>query len=227
MGLDKFEEDIPKEDNLEYLGELVKGDDYNVNPDKDVRIIDPETLDNTLNINFMENQIILINGILTPLSSFQLIRGLKEDQLSKHFSIKEKKIGEFQPFLYAAPLIELLEAFREEMVSPVIINSGFRTHEKQEELKKEGYRAATYSPHEQGMAFDIDTKTWKETQDQVAIISRIANNMKIMVRIGYMKYWHADKMTFFHIDVCPMYFAEGMPYHSKEHPKAWENEIKW
>ena len=175
----------------------------------------------------MENSIIIDNGELVSLSDYQIQYDLKPDKLSENFSINEKKIGEFQPFKYAEPLIRLLQEIRNEKGSPIKINSGFRTREKQKQLIASGARAATFSPHEQGMAFDIDTVSYEDTLDMVKRIRAAADKLGIKVRIGYKQYWNLDRSTFVHVDVCPMYFGKGMPYHDQNHPLQWENEITW
>lgn len=175
----------------------------------------------------MNNQIIAENGELISLSDYQIQYDLEKDQLSENFKITEKKIGEFQPFKYALPLIQLIQRVRELKDAPVNINSGFRTRAKQLQLIKDGARAASNSPHEQGMAFDIDTTSWDETKALVKLIQQAAKDLKVKVRIGYRQYWNLDKSTFVHVDVCPMYFGKGMPYHEQNHPIQWENEITW
>jgi uncharacterized protein YcbK (DUF882 family) len=175
----------------------------------------------------MENSIIDYDGRVIPLSEYQAMFGLEADKLSENFSIKEKKIGEFQPFTYARPLIVLIQAFRHDLLKPVVINSGFRTREKQIELIKQGERAASYSPHEVGMAFDIDTVSCEQTQDYVKRLRSLASMLKLKIRIGYKQYWNEQKYTFIHVDVCPMYYGQGMPFHNQTHPRQWENSIEW
>lgn len=175
----------------------------------------------------MENQIIAENGELISLEDYQIQFDLSKDQLSENFSIKEQKIGGLQPFKYALPLIRLIQLVREKKGIPIKINSGFRTRAKQLQLLRDGARAATYSPHEQGMAFDLDTISWQDTLDTVEIIKESARELGIKVRIGYRQYWNLDKATFIHVDVCPMYFAKGMPFHNENHPIQWEGENTW
>lgn len=176
----------------------------------------------------MGDKVIMYDGSLVDLASYQKISGLKDDMISENFSLKEKKIGEFRPCIYAIPLIQLVQVSREMAGRPLVINSGYRTHEKQAELLSKGYRAAKTSPHEYGMAFDIDTRSYKETIELVKILRSAASELlDVKIRIGYLKYWTEDKSTFVHVDVCPMYYAEGRPYHKNDHPIQWEKEIVW
>ena len=186
----------------------------------------------------MDNKIILRNGDLISLSEWQQIHGVPEGKLSEHFSISEYKIGEFQPFQYSELLINLYELFRLKIGKPVIVNSAFRTREKQLELIRKGFRAATWSPHELGFAFDHNTTSWKETCAHAAIMLQIAKEMELKIRIGYKQYWNdlqvliragkvTEKQCFMHTDVCPMYFGKGMPWHEKDHPKQWETAMTW
>lgn len=175
----------------------------------------------------MENKLILENGTLITLAQYQKISDLKDTQLSENFFVTEKKIGEFQPFIYAVPLIQVAQLTREIWGKPIIVNSGFRTHDKQQQLIADGYRAAKTSPHEYGMAFDVDTNSYTETLKMVKAIRQAAGDLNVSVRIGYLKYWNEDRSTFVHFDVCPTYYGKGMPYYEKPHPIQWEKEIVW
>ena len=173
-----------------------------------------------------ENMIIMVDGSLIPLSEYQKENGLKEDQLSVNFGKGDTALWR-EPFTYSVLLISLIQQFRERKGKPVRINSGFRSHKKQESLIKEGYRAASYSVHEEGLAFDIDTHSYEETISDVDLLMLVAKEMGIKIRIGYMEYWFEKKQTFFHVDVAPMYYAKGKPWHSKRHHPAWEYQQTW
>ena len=169
--------------------------------------------------------IIRTDGNTIPLADYQAINNLPADKVSAHFSVAEMDCaGEL---LIAAPLLNLLEAFRARIDKPVKINSGYRTLGKQAELKAEGFKAATTSPHTVGMAADIDTVSHEQTLEYVAILQEVARVKGLQVRIGYKQYWDALKQTFVHVDVCPMYYAKGKPFYNRKHPAAWENQIIW
>lgn len=174
-----------------------------------------------------ENMIIMTDGSTIPLSQYQKENGLTQDQLSANFGKADTMLWCEEPFSYSIYLILLIQRFRERKKKPVRINSGFRTHKKQLALIKEGQRAASYSVHEKGLAVDIDTTSYKETLSDVDLILQIAKEMGIKIRVGYMDYWVKMKQTFFHVDVAPMYYAEGMPWHSIKHHPAWEYQQAW
>ena len=184
------------------------------------------------------DNIIIRDGLLMPLAEWQQKHGQKPGNLSEHFAISEWKIGEWRPFKYSELLINLMEMFRLKVGVPVTINSGFRTREKQLQLIAAGYRAASYSPHEQGMAFDINTTSWKQTCEWVSTMFDVAKDLGLQIRIGHKQYWNdlqplikagkaTEKQCFFHVDVCPMYFGKGMPYYADKHPKQWETQMNW
>lgn len=123
-------------------------------------------------------------------------------------------------------LIRLLDAIRKASNHPLIINSFNRSAEKQEQLKKDGARAATTSPHVVKLAADIDTLSKDDTLKLVKRIREVADIVKIKCRIGYRQYME-DGNTFVHIDVCPEYFAYGKPWHDQPHPEVWELTNEW
>ena len=171
--------------------------------------------------------IIMEDGSLMPLADYQKAEGLSEDQLSLNFGKDDVKLWCEEPFCYSVLLLRLIQRFRERKAKPVYINSGFRSRKKQLALIKDGQRAASYSVHEKGLGEDIDTTSYKETLSDVALILQIAKEMGIKIRVGYMDYWVSKKQTFFHVDVAPMYYAEGKPWHSEKHHPAWEYQQTW
>lgn len=172
----------------------------------------------------MKQRIILENGTLISLAEWQQMQGMKPHQIGRFFTVKEEKLrGEFT---LAAPLVLLADKYRELKGKPVKINSAFRTKEKQEQLKKDGYRAAKYSPHCEGMAFDVDTISERDTRNSVKVLKKAAKMLGYKIRIGFESYLKVGN-TFVHFDVCPMFFAPGMPFHQKKHPVQWEWENRW
>jgi hypothetical protein len=132
-------------------------------------------------------------------------------------------------------LIRFLDALRKASNNPVDLNSFNRSQEHQEELTKEGFRTATFSPHvvrktgsviSGACAADIDTTSDEESFALVKRIKEVSSIVKIKVRIGYKQYMQA-KQTFVHVDVCPEYYAPYKPWHSLPHPRVWEMEITW
>lgn len=175
----------------------------------------------------MDNKIILISGEIVSLSEWQTANNLGPDKFGNHFSFNDKKLVAFQPFTYAEPTLLLVDLFREEKGSAVNINSGFRTSSKQQSLIAEGYRASSFSPHEVGIALDVDTLSWKQTVEDVKTIMMIAKKLGFKIRVGYKDYWTTKKQTFFHFDTAPMYYAKGKPFYKQRHPIPWEYEQTW
>jgi len=145
-------------------------------------------------------------------------------QIGKFFSIGEHSIYD-EGFL-AAPLIMVLDKYRELKGKPVVINSMYRTQRHQDNLNAAGYRTATTSPHVAGMAADVDTTSERDTYDSVSLLVKAAKQLGIKIRLGYHAYL-ADGNTFIHVDVCPEYYAPGKPYYGQDHPTQWERAIVW
>jgi hypothetical protein len=123
-------------------------------------------------------------------------------------------------------LIRLLDAIRKASDHPLTINSFNRDEAHQAQLRSEGYRAATTSPHVAKMAADIDTLSFDDSRKLAKKIREVADIVKIKVRVGVEQYIQAGQ-TFVHIDVCPEYYAHGRPFHGQPHPAVWEKEIIW
>src|SRR4051812_6043335 len=118
--------------------------------------------------------VILASGIESDLDHYQKSMGFDGNAIADHFNWSEFGCG--GELLIASPLLKLLDAFRVEVGVPVKINSGYRTPAKQAALKADPrYKAATTSPHTVGMAADIDTVSWEQTQQYVAILKRVAS----------------------------------------------------
>lgn len=169
------------------------------------------------------NQILTSSGEKITLEQWQDNMDIPPLNVAHYIRTHEIK----QPFLLAEPLLQLFDLVREKWGKPLIINSAFRTREKQLQLIADGYRAAKNSPHEQGMAFDIDTKTYDESKKLASLIQEIARENGFAVRVGYKEYWETKKQTFVHMDICPMYFAKGKVFNHVKHPPQWENTLVW
>jgi hypothetical protein len=167
-------------------------------------------------------QILDGNGRLQDLKEWQQFRGIKGDKLSANFNASEFDCeGEL---IISEVLIDFLQVLRDRWGKSLLVNygtrrgAGYRTDKKQAELKAQGFKTATITPHKKGMAADLDTFSADETKKLAALAERF---MKLPIRIGYKQYLNAGQ-TFVHIDVCPHYFAKGRPLHDFEHPSAWE-----
>jgi len=86
------------------------------------------------------------------------------------------------------------------------------------------------------MASDVDTPgieetgSWAKAQEinrqQVKLVKQAANELDIKIRVGNQQYLN-EGSTFFHLDVCPEFYAPGKPFHNSEHPEVWELTNCW
>lgn len=166
------------------------------------------------------------------LAEWQKIYGLKVGsfQIGHNFSAKESKFQEdlakYGVLYVNELLIRVLDAAREKWGRPLIVNSFNRNEAKQAELKAQGLKAATHSPHVVYLAADIDTSTPQESRNLAAVIRSAAISIGIKVRIGVEQYIAAGQ-TFVHVDVCPEYYGKGKSRASQPHPAAWNEPISW
>ena len=136
-------------------------------------------------------------------------------------------------------VLRVLQGVRERRGRATKINEGFRSveesralHDRYAAMMRAGTLKATKnpaslnSPHNHGMAADVDETTPAAVNQLEADIRAVASAMGIRVRIGVRQYLGAG-MTFVHFDVCPEYFAPGRPFHSRPHPPAWRNTTTW
>lgn len=184
----------------------------------------------------MTNNVVVISrsGHEMTLKEWQKFYGLSVDSdfIGAYFSLSElrfkKDMERYGKLVVNELLMRVLDRFRSKVGVPVTINAFNRDEAKQAELKAQGFRAATVSPHVVCMAADIDTKSSAQTDSWVAILQAVAIELGIKVRIGYKQYQaEPTPQTFIHVDVCPEYYAAGKPFHSKAHPAVWEKQITW
>lgn len=166
------------------------------------------------------------------LEDWQNSYGLKVGtaQIGKHFSFTEPKFMEdlkrYGKLVVCAPLMVVLDKYRELSGEPVNINSFNRDAKKQEELHAEGLKAAMISPHVEKMAADCDTLSIADTFEKVDHMIQAGIDTGISIRIGYKQYLAAGQ-TFIHVDVCPLYYGKGMPREHEPHPVQWETKRTW
>jgi hypothetical protein len=161
-------------------------------------------------------------------------------KIGKYFDLTEARFANdlslYGQIVVNSQLMRVLDQFREDVQRPITINSFNRSQEKQNELSKEGFRAASYSPHvvrkdqthgiTGGFAADIDTSSNEQTDKEVIILSQAAKKLGIKIRIGWNEY-KQNKQTFIHVDVGCEYYAPGKPWNKIFHPLAWEKEARW
>jgi len=153
-----------------------------------------------------------------------------EEKIGKYFSILESRFQEdirlYGEVVICELLFNVLNRFRELKGEPVKLNSLNRDRKKQEQLLKDGFRAAKVSPHEFFLAADVDTKDAADTLSSVPIMRQAAKEVGIKVRIGWQDYLKAGQ-SFIHVDVCPEYFGKGKVWNHVSHPVQWESQSEW
>lgn len=164
-------------------------------------------------------------GEYISLEEWQKRYGITGDNIGRHFSLSEhrfqKDIELFGELIVCAPLMIIMDAYREEKGSSITVNSYNRSHEKQQQLIADGFRAAKTSPHEFKLAADCDTKTYDQSRKEGKMVIEIGKKLKIPCRVGIEDYIK-EGQTFIHIDVCPLYFGKGGVWAKQAHPKPWE-----
>lgn len=168
-------------------------------------------------------------GESIKLSEWQTMYGLKHGQIGHYFSYMEwrfkQDIEDYGILTVCAPLMILLDTYREISGKPCRIASFNRDVKKQEELMRRGFKAAKHSPHVVKMAADIDLHSEEEVRKAVKDMREASNLSGVPCRIGWRSY--LPNQTFIHVDVCPLYFGKHGAYANRHHPSAWENEIEW
>lgn len=176
--------------------------------------------------------ILKADGTERVLSDWQHEKGYEvgSARIAKHFWFTESKFMEdiqnYGKLVVCEPLMLVADKYRDLKAAPVRVNSFNRSKEKQQQLKNDGFKAASVSPHEFFVAMDVDTDTEQETRLNAAMIREAAKQLGIKVRIGFEQYLK-DNMTFIHFDVCPEYFAPNKPWNHLKHPPQWEVENQW
>lgn len=159
-------------------------------------------------------KIILATGEIVPLNVWQKSKSYSESQLSKFFSLKERTLKNPDWVLHES-LFDILDELRTEVGKPIRINSGFRSVEHQEVLRKTNKGAVANSPHTWGLAIDVDTVSNGQSDAYAKLILDISKSKNIAVRVGWQQYKRFHE-TFVHFDVAPEMFGKG---------KIWEQEV--
>ncbi len=176
--------------------------------------------------------VVLRSGQEITLVEWQKIYGLQigSDSVGKYFSLRDHKLRQdledYDKLVVNELLIRVLDAFRENLKKPVVINSFNRSEAKQLDLEKRGFKTAKVSPHVVFMAADLNCTSPEMVRDFVKRLRIVSKNLGIKIRIGSEEYLRIG-MTFVHVDVCPEYFGVGKPFNKKQHPQPWEVVVEW
>lgn len=171
--------------------------------------------------------VLTTQGNYITLEEWQKKYEIPEGKVGKFFSLREQRFQDdivlYKTLVICEPLMRVLDALREDVGHALHLNSFNRDQTKQNQLKKDGFRAATYSPHVVKMAADVDTITIEQSRALAKRAIEVAKKLGIPIRVGVEEYIPKGQ-TFIHIDVTPVYFRPGKPFANVDHPKAWEKE---
>ena len=121
-----------------------------------------------------------------------------------------------EAFLFS-PMIKLFNAVREKLAVPIRINSFYRCKKHQEELKKQGYKAATISPHNYGCGMDLTIPQGMTIKELMQAFKKESLELGYGVpRFGHKLY----NDTFLHVDLA--YLLKNNPC-----PAAWREGVEW
>lgn len=128
-----------------------------------------------------------------------------------------------------AVTLRTFDKVRELHGASLLINSGRRSPERQVELRDQGKKAATTSPHVYGAALDVDVPDGKTDEYLVAMIYGAARLLKYPVpRIGWVTYrGSAASSTFVHFDyafLLPAGLIHTLPLAAQQ---AWVEGMRW
>jgi hypothetical protein len=163
--------------------------------------------------------ILLGNGKLISLADWQNLYEIGTNNVGKFFSLRENKFN--GSFIIAAPLIEVLDEFRQLLGKPVIVTSLFRTIAFQRSLQGTNNQAAGISPHCGGFAADIAGYGEADCQEKAKILQGILAKKDI-------RFYVSRQRNFLHIDVCPMFIGNDKPFvHLMTSIPQWANKGTW
>lgn len=112
--------------------------------------------------------------------------------------------------------LQVFDLVRELHGSPIAINSGRRSAGHQEELRQQGYRTATTSPHVYGTALDVDVPDGKTDEYLVALVFGAAKLLELSPpRVGWRAYRDGKvSSSFVHYDftfLLPRELIDSLP----------------
>lgn len=117
---------------------------------------------------------------------------------------------------------------------PILINSGYRSAEKQDRLRDyytsigKKQHTAVKSPHTYGLALDLNTNnTVADTDRLLEIIRKVRDEKHPYLRIGWQQYRNEGD-NFIHIDVAPFFYGpNGACASDQSAPEWWRTPSEW
>ena len=163
--------------------------------------------------------IIRNDGREQSLEEWQKEWDLPRSMVSEHLYIKEIECDD--SLILAEKIIEIFEDLRDKLGKPIRINRGYSTQAYTDILVKRNSLAVKVSPHVIGVALDLDTKSFAETERMLVKLRELRDTKYPYLRIGWEKY-KDKRWTMVHIDVAPFFYGEGGIYQGKHCPPQWK-----
>lgn len=150
---------------------------------------------------------------------------IMEGKVAPHISDYEASCHHCGKAILFEPTIQLFEKVRELVGKPIPINSFYRCITKQDELIRDGYKAAKSNPpHCTGAAMDLGIPEGYTAQKLYNVFKKAAKELgfPIVPRGG----WKAYGGAFLHVDLTPLMFE---PYTNIKNPcpDAWKSGVTW
>jgi len=161
---------------------------------------------------------------LMGLEDWQKLNNLPFNKISPHIYIGTDYIDCQGEMILSEIIIQAFEDIRTIYGKPLFITSGYRDQEKQNQLIRQGYRAAVTSPHVRGYALDFSYDPKTDGERVRDICRDIRKKYHGMLRIGWRTYWQAGQ-NFIHLDCAPMAWAK---LQDGSMPNAWRQiNVEW
>lgn len=164
-------------------------------------------------VRYAQVKVMNMKGILEPLSTYQLRRGLNGTQIGKFFTLKESvfasNLFRYKNLVVSEPLMLVLDEYRKLKGSGVTLTSYNRSEQDQKELNTNNPTSAKFSPHVKFMAADVDTSGLDPRKEAERMI-QAGKNVGIPIRVGVNSYIK-EGIKIIHVDVTPYYYGGLTP----------------
>lgn len=131
----------------------------------------------------------------------QMLRWAKSSQYASAKELYRDLLLPVHDRLMLAATLYTFDEVRRAHGGPLLISSGRRSQAKQQQLIKQGYRAATFSAHTMGVAIDVVVpKSMTDEQLVLEVVSAAVRLDLPRPRIGWMRYRVNGKSPIVHFD---------------------------